>query len=114
MRISDWSSDVCSSDLGARVFQRGFEILHRHRVAVHRALERGEAGTADQILEVDAGEAVGARGKRGEIDISRKRSAERRVGKECVRTCWPRWSTCLLNKHTPTSTQTVHNYINHP
>src|SRR3546814_3704040 len=27
MRISDWSSDVCSSDLGGRVFRRGYREL---------------------------------------------------------------------------------------
>src|SRR3546814_9784191 len=64
MRISDWSSDVCSSD------------LCRHRLF---------AGAARQF---DAGRAV-----RGHAAADRQlRSEERRVGKECVSTCRSRWS----------------------
>src|SRR3546814_645566 len=33
MRISDWSSDVCSSDLSDRLSKDGFDHLDRHRVA---------------------------------------------------------------------------------
>src|SRR3546814_5627100 len=63
MRISDWSSDVCSSDLGA---SRPHSICAR--------------------LPCDP---VGAR--RPEDLPSASRSEERRVGKECVSTCRSRW-----------------------
>src|SRR3546814_1076643 len=71
MRISDWSSDVCSSDL---------------RLPGRRA-ERG-AGPAlplrhDRRQEHQARQAV---------DADVPRSEERRVGKECVSTCRSRWS----------------------
>src|SRR3546814_12406380 len=66
MRISDWSSDVCSSDLLAGV----------QRLAAVRRLVDFEA----ELLQDAAG---------GE---PHDRSEERRVGKECVSTCRYRWS----------------------
>src|SRR3546814_6539829 len=71
MRISDWSSDVCSSDLQ----------LHRHR---HQGLaDDGEhRGTHHAVGADHADRSVQAPG----------RSEERRVGKECVSTCRSRWS----------------------
>src|SRR3546814_4126443 len=65
MRISDWSSDVCSSDL-------------QHR-GIEAAAVSGQFGIAE--VEADAEFA-------GEIE----RSEERRVGQECVSTCRSRWS----------------------
>src|SRR3546814_1765645 len=64
MRISDWSSDVCSSDLVG--FARRGGIGDRH------------------LVDRDA-----FTGHRGLVD---RRSEERRVGKECVSTCRSRWS----------------------
>src|SRR3546814_4346095 len=85
MRISDWSSDVCSSDLIQRTgIGLGYLALqHRlvealpHRViglprGIHVALEDHEL-----ILNVRHAD---------------HRSEERRVGKECVSTCRSRWS----------------------
>src|SRR3546814_7327915 len=71
LRISDWSSDVCSSDLPCDPrrsdgdSQRRRHTCHSQRVVLsHRqAPTRGA-----------------------------KRSEERRVGKECVSTCRSRWS----------------------
>src|SRR3546814_4647694 len=62
MRISDWSSDACSSDLllQERLQPRAFRWTRRQGLAA-------EAAPA-------------------------KRSEERRVGKECVSTCRSRWS----------------------
>src|SRR3546814_8242381 len=69
MRISDWSSDVCSSDLGT---------AHRSQVwpgaVAQKALRQRQA----------------ALHKRS--SWARLRSEERRVGKECVSTCRSRWS----------------------
>src|SRR3546814_4157379 len=82
MRISDWSSDVCSSDLIPRDLhhivvageESGLERLeHRHRRSAGN-VRRGEG---------DVEPAAGV----GEV-----RSEERRVGKECVSTCRSRWS----------------------
>src|SRR3546814_6907330 len=63
MRISDWSSDVCSSDLSRRL--------------------RFRAGTFQvRVASVRASPAIRAAA----------RSEERRVGKERVSTCRSRWS----------------------
>src|SRR3546814_3366678 len=63
MRISDWSSDVCSSD------------LHRRRADLVRTARR-ERGRGQEVRAAEP----------------RRRSEERRVGKECVSTCRSRWS----------------------
>src|SRR3546814_14540111 len=94
MRISDWSSDVCSSDLGGRVAVDGEAAGHREgllsgEVGVHL---RGGGGAVANCGGGDgAGLAAG-----GEVDhavaaVQHRRSEERRVGKECVRTCRSRW-----------------------
>src|SRR3546814_4171976 len=76
MRISDWSSDVCSSDLGARPRLRAVP-LPGLRPLLPR-LRDGVEGP-DQL--------AGAR-----VPGAHVRSEERRVGKECVSTCRSRWS----------------------
>src|SRR3546814_13450616 len=114
MRISDWSSDVCSSDLAVgghpgKVDRRvillaAIDIIHAQgriearegrsgelRAAVERVLRRVLDTLAAGIA---AGEAIDV----GIFDIvSREyriaiRSEERRVGKECVSTCRSRGS----------------------
>src|SRR3546814_8528662 len=62
MRISDWSSDVCSSDLEANMKYVGRTFFPLEK------MPSGSAGSTDM------------------------RSEERRVGKECVSTCRSRWS----------------------
>src|SRR3546814_19368862 len=97
MRISDWSSDVCSSDLdalGAAVdgaTEAAGLPLHveaqRERVEV---AEGGKRRPSHRIL-LHGGEqhvANFAEAERGHPH----RSEERRVGKECVSTCRSRWS----------------------
>src|SRR3546814_9848363 len=92
MRISDWSSDVCSSDLEVVAFQR---------------LDRGEAGDARghltrpdtaglRLRPQDLFQEVAERrfldhGRLGRSRPGALRSEERRVGKECVSTCRSRW-----------------------
>src|SRR3546814_2878334 len=81
MRISDWSSDVCSSDL-YRAQSRGGD----------RGAVAGASGAADdgaQARQPRAGRLGGATRNGG---VARSRSEERRVGKECVSTCRSRWS----------------------
>src|SRR3546814_4246329 len=81
MRISDWSSDVCSSDLighrrnagGDERFSQFVDPLARAGID-HACLA---APFADQLD--DAGLGI-------------LRSDGRRVGKECVSTCRSRWS----------------------
>src|SRR3546814_10548137 len=72
MRISDWSSDVCSSDLTGS----DDRDARSHRIAaVAHGLEGVGQGGAQRAARRDVA-----------------RSEERRVGKECVSTCRSRWS----------------------
>src|SRR3546814_3779344 len=76
MRISDWSSDVCSSDL-----QR-LTASNKRDINLPRLRSYYSIGTA------------GSKGfGRGDtLNKAHWRSEERRVGKECVSTCRSRWS----------------------
>src|SRR3546814_14296301 len=99
MRISDWSSDVCSSDL-ARVGCRPgeadmgrIEDLHRRRLALDQQLLR-QAARVDlhvvgDVLPPEA-KVLGSEGLT--VGPAVARSDERRVGKECISTCRSRWS----------------------
>src|SRR3546814_3971434 len=86
MRISDWSSDVCSSDLTPEGEATSGPRQRRLRLPVLRDLVR----TCDFEGEVTwvAGLA-GAQPYRADV---LERSEERRVGTECVSTCRSRWS----------------------
>src|SRR3546814_21057471 len=88
MRISDWSSDVCSSDLPhlaepvipARE-QREYGAERQHIVEVGDDV----IGVVHVIVDAAIGEDDA--GLVREIMIAPERSEERRVGKECVSTC---------------------------
>src|SRR3546814_3370995 len=81
MRISDWSSDVCSSDL----YAQSLIGLKRKDVTTDTGDEpvRGLLHLYNRLFL--------ARKSAG-IYIKKRRSEERRVGKECVSTCRSRWS----------------------
>src|SRR3546814_8821950 len=92
MRISDWSSDVCSSDLehvGAvddqgirrRDVEAGFHDIRRNE-----DIERALVEATHHRFEFRRSEA--AMGY-GDFHV---RSEERRVGTECVSTCRSRWA----------------------
>src|SRR3546814_3591614 len=87
MRISDWSSDVCSSDLHDPAGPRGgiaiIDLAILAEAAGHQraAFERELTRNVEQVPGLD-GRHIGGDG----------RSEERRVGKECVSTCRSRWS----------------------
>src|SRR3546814_20205679 len=95
MRISDWSSDVCSSDLKA--VKRGevafFAPPSNALVHAHFGAEPPVFG---KIVYGLPGDIVTHRG--ADVVVSwaagagNERSDERRVGKECVSTCRSRWS----------------------
>src|SRR3546814_20087561 len=111
MRISDWRSDVCSSDLPFAVREHG-PALHyegtgrrqrrRDRRLVHRrGCELAAQGTpgqpAGRELRNPAGARMAGRSGEGSGAAARHdqgvsgRSEERRGGKECVSTCRSRW-----------------------
>src|SRR3546814_20865301 len=108
MRISDWSSDVCSSDLPAApgrgisfdyiqdttgsfgtLFGATFTFDNAGQptwlVFVPQITEFGYSASNFDILKVTGGSFAGA-------SATTNRSEERRVGKECVSTCRSWWS----------------------
>src|SRR3546814_15232456 len=110
MRISDWSSDVCSSDLG---------LVHDYtrRSGVEDAfivVPEGAEWAQDRSALWNAAEAAEKRkdakvareyelGLPAELDAGQRRdlvcrSEERRVGKECVSTFRSRWASYHYTK----------------
>src|SRR3546814_15565284 len=96
MRISDWSSDVCSSDLGLRagriVLQHDVGRLFGMLAGVFPALQRGLHEARHLVDEGRVIEIVLQHVKAVLQGGDALRSEERRVGKECVSTCRSRWS----------------------
>src|SRR3546814_4461150 len=85
MRISDWSSDVCSSDLqSGRDKARGYEAPHAETFPQYKG--------GNQRGEENACLSQGRDHAHWRDSQSPDRSEERRVGKECVSTCRSRWS----------------------
>src|SRR3546814_1745995 len=100
MRISDWSSDVCSSD---------FNVGNPHVIFFCEDLEAVDCGRLGPMIETDPlfpervnvnfAQVIGENHirlivwERGAgLTQACGRSEERRVGKECVSTCRSRWS----------------------
>src|SRR3546814_13543384 len=100
MRISDWSSDVCSSDLGADL-GASEAALRDAQVSLLAEVARNYFELRGSQLRLDIA--------RRDIDNQRQtvhltevrqqvgtgaeqRAEERRVGTECVNTCRSRWS----------------------
>src|SRR3546814_15605016 len=94
MRISDWSSDVCSSDLGKPVWTTLIDVDALGKAEKQSWVWHG----ADPRPEQDSRGAALRRVQEllseqcGRIFRQLLRSEERRVGKECVSTCRSRWS----------------------
>src|SRR3546814_19754005 len=89
MRISDWSSDVCSSDL-----QKAFREIDR--------CERRLMDVDDEAAQLAYASALAEYADRSE---------ERRVGKECVSTCRSRWSPYHQQKNTQNQNSRESEYI---
>src|SRR3546814_9890966 len=78
LRISDWSSDVCSSDLNTRYSRQPTgDLDHDTRHVRNKRI-------------FDDPVSLGAAGNEAGV-LCQTRSEERRVGKECVSTCRSRW-----------------------
>src|SRR3546814_4105137 len=92
MRISDWSSDVCSSDLGAKrprklsqvklSTSKGKVITRNNSPTAETAAAPIKSAVIKGIIEANT---LG-------VQVNAVRSEERRVGKACVSTCRSRWS----------------------
>src|SRR3546814_7513370 len=111
VRISDWSSDVCSSDLDGETIVIEATAIIAYLAAYHpgpaplipadpaeavatRMLDR----VFDNYVMANMQRVVNAYIARSdspdpvEVAAGKERSEERRVGKECVSTCRSRWS----------------------
>src|SRR3546814_8349571 len=80
MRISDWSSDVCSSDL---LFETAADAFAAELVGIILTGANDDGAAGLQAVAEAGGVAIVQQPSRSE---------ERRVGKECVSTCRSRWS----------------------
>src|SRR3546814_20909181 len=100
MRISDWSSDVCSSDLGVRwlggtilyyaadgtmIGDKTLDFSADPYIPVYR-LDMKTDGYHEAITSVDAKHVVMAKRSKGQDKLQRKRSEARRIGERCVST----------------------------
>src|SRR3546814_12891511 len=99
MRISDWSSDVCSSDLiGALNYHELVPGHHFHIASQNENEELHELRMKSSFSSFNEGWAEYAATLAGELGMYEEpaekfgRSEERRVGKEWVSTCRSRWS----------------------
>src|SRR3546814_16113287 len=107
MRISDWSSDVCSSDLLAGAFD---DQILEHPIRRPNMKAFGQRKPESDFTRSNGADDYGATESARASDLNRSsrelvgawceldrgsrgcRSEERRVGKECVSTCRSRGS----------------------
>src|SRR3546814_15365585 len=96
MRISDWSSDVCSSDLACKALkEEGYRVIlvNSNPATIMTDPDLADATYIEPITPAMVAKVI----ERERPDallptMGGQRSEERRVGKECVSTCRSRWS----------------------
>src|SRR3546814_6840935 len=90
MRISDWSSDVCSSDLNDfHVFKFNYELGIRDKFFTAAFIEAEKRRLGPLFGTFYNADFFASESTWYEAE---HRSEERRVGKECVSPCRSRWS----------------------
>src|SRR3546814_11497778 len=90
MRISDWSSDVCSSDLAGPHRTGGARAAEAQRRMAGEGYFASRCKGAEPRRKIAARQAIARPARAAAVALQRRpeaRSEERRVGKECVRTC---------------------------
>src|SRR3546814_4215952 len=92
MRISDWSSDVCSSDLHRALVIGTEQIGAQRRTGEDRAVDLDRHIVAGLLTDPLPSRSDLRTGFLIEMNPVVGRSEERRVGQECVSTCRSRWS----------------------
>src|SRR3546814_13254028 len=101
MRISDWSSDVCSSDLIVVMLLFGKGRFSDMMGDVAKGIKSFKKGMTEEDEQPKPAQRLQAQpnmepadpnAKLQEMPSDRPRSEARRVGKECVRTCRSRWA----------------------
>src|SRR3546814_17524871 len=104
MRIRDWSSDVCSSDLGMQTPAGSNAGWNRPSASRDVGITMPCAASPASARHVrEPYEDPSSRFLRTSFHLSLQsnRSEERRVGKECVSTCRSRWSPYNYKKKKP-------------
>src|SRR3546814_20942486 len=98
----DGEHDFASRDVAAVYYRLNDSWREERRVV--------STSAADKHLELWTS-VYGALTVIAATELTDPRSEERRVGKECLRTCRSRWPPCLLKKkhtkHTPNTSRTV-------
>src|SRR3546814_17033378 len=98
VRISDWSSDVCSSDLASRMLRTDHPQSMRNYVRMFGLLPYWETfGDMEHSVRTGLPASDGVTS-----GFWAYRSEARRVGKECVSTSRYRWSANHYKKTTHT------------
>src|SRR3546814_19426805 len=98
MRISDWSSDVCSSDLSQpdhtekRTMWDLLQAEEKTGVALSESLAMMTASAVSALVFAPPDSEYFAVGKIQKDQLRDYRSEESRGGKECVRKCRSRWA----------------------
>src|SRR3546814_13712449 len=101
MRISDWSSDVCSSDLIWRIKDKGVGVRAQAWGREDKYREDGSHPGLRLVCSTSVLKKILQRHERDMLLLvvlkrsERERSEERRVGKGCVSTCRSRWSPLI-------------------
>src|SRR3546814_14726742 len=100
MRISDWSSDVCSSDLAQAskaqivgLANAGGDTINSIKQAAEFGIVEGGQKLAGMLMFITDVHSLGLKTAQG-LNFTTAwywRSEERRVGQECVSTCRSRW-----------------------
>src|SRR3546814_11027483 len=128
MRISDWSSDVCSSDLrypafATRQITPPVSSATSALPSLATLTSAGRPRVVSPSLPRNWSRKVIGRARSGlplaPTFTNTTRSEERRVGKECVRTFRSRWSpyhktTKLYTTHPTPSSHTQHYTLHQP
>src|SRR3546814_19175703 len=102
MRISDWSSDVCSSYLPVRRTGRRAKRREGRLQTLGASWWWRGSGPEGPLSSVPSYEARPRRVSAQPTSATRRRSEERRVGKECVSTCRSRLSAYLYKQNEKT------------
>src|SRR3546814_13375680 len=113
MRISDWSSDVCSSDLYPAPFalidvwkRGGGDVGQRLKIEADSVARLAQTSTAQNLIRIFFLQER-LKGQGGGVDAAISRSEERRVGKECGSQCRSRWPPYHSKKKTATQKETL-------
>src|SRR3546814_13679669 len=92
MLISDWSSDVCSSDLAVEFLQ---QVVGKLDIGLVDLVDQqhGQGGAGERLPQLALADIIGNIMEPcvAQLPVA-QRSEERRVGKECVSPCRYRWS----------------------